>query len=132
MLFPVRLSVKGFWILLHLLILATEDIRERQVSMFVILELGLTGAVYAVWTGREPVLLPGMLLLLFSRFSKEQIGYGDSWLVLALGMWMEGPKLLFMLWAGLALGTASAVCLKKKELPLVPFLAAAYVLGEWI
>ena len=38
----------GLWILLHLLYLSVEDIRERQVSLFVIAELGGTGMIYAL------------------------------------------------------------------------------------
>jgi len=121
-----------FWILLHLLFLSVEDIREGQLSMPVILELGIVGIGYAVWTRQAPVLIPGLFLLLFSYFSKEQIGYGDGWLILVLGMWMEFHTLLMMFWRGLILSILSAACLGKKELPFVPFLTAAYIIGEWI
>lgn len=100
--------------------------------MAVIWELGVTGIGYAVLTGGSPELLPGLFLLLFSHFSKEQIGYGDSWLILVLGMWMKLQALLNMFFLGLLLGVVSAVIFRKKEQPLVPFLTAAYVIGEWI
>lgn len=120
------------WVLLHLLFLSAEDMREGKLTMAVILELGMTGIGYAALAGRPPELLPGLLLLLFSRLSKEQIGYGDSWLVLALGMWMELWALLRMLFLGIFLGSVWTVLRRKREQPLVPFLTAAYVIGEWM
>lgn len=121
-----------FWILLHLLFLSAEDIREGQLSMSVIAELGIVGIGHAVFYRQAPALIPGLVLLIFSYFSEEQIGYGDGWLVLALGMWMELHALLMMFWTGLILSAVSAVWLGKKELPFVPFLTAAYIIGEWI
>lgn len=61
----------GLWILLHLLYLSVEDIRERQVSLFVIAELGGTGMIYALIVGYVPQPLPGILILLLGRFSNE-------------------------------------------------------------
>lgn len=132
MLFQVRFAMSRLWVLLHLLILSAEDVKERQLSMAVIWELGAAGIGYAAVTGQMPVWIPGLSLLIFSYLSKEQIGYGDGWLVLALGMWMKLQQLLNMLWLGLLLSAASAVLFRKKELPLVPFLTAAYVIGEWM
>lgn len=132
MLFQMRFFMSRLWVLLHLLILSAEDVKERQLPMAVIWELGVTGIGYAVLTGRLPALLPGLSLLAFSYFCKEQIGYGDSWLILALGMWMKLGELLHMFGLGLLLGVICAISFRKKELPLVPFLTAAYVIGEWI
>lgn len=132
MLFPMQFPMSRLWVLLHLLVLSAEDIKERQLSMAVIWELGVTGLGYAVLTGRIPELIPGLFLLIFSYFSKEQIGYGDSWLILVLGMWMRLRELLNLFCLGLFLGVVWAVFFRKKEQPLVPFLTAAYVIGEWI
>ena len=122
----------GLWILLHLLYLSVEDIRERQVSLFVIAELGGTGMIYALSVGYVPQPLPGILILLLGRFSNEQIGYGDGWLLLALGMWLPLKTLLWILFLGIGLGTLYALVFRVRELPLVPFLAAAYAAGGWL
>lgn len=100
--------------------------------MLLIWELGVTGIGYAVWTGQTPELAPGLFLMAFSFVSREQIGYGDSWLILVLGMWMQLGKLLNMFCLGLLLGIIWAFLFRKKEQPLVPFLTAAYVIGEWM
>lgn len=132
MLLPVQFSMSRLWVLLHLLVLSAEDIKERQLSMAVIWELGATGIGYAVLHGQTPELMPGLFLLIFGYLSKEQIGFGDGWLILVLGMWLRLRELLNMFCLGLLLGVLSAVFSGKKEQPLVPFLTAAYVIGEWM
>lgn len=120
------------WIVLHLLWLSAEDIQEGQLSMPVILELGIAGAIHGICTGGR--LSPGIgLCLLFTGYlSRERIGYGDGWLMLALGMWMTLPELLQMFFWGLILGMIYGVAAEKEEIPLVPFLGAAYLMKEWI
>lgn len=120
------------WILIHLLWLSAEDIRERQISMPAILELLGSGVLYGSAAGHTPQPVPGAVLLLLGFFSREQIGYGDGWLILALGMWLELPELLGMLFLGFGLLTLWAAAVRKGELPLVPFLTAAYVIGGWL
>lgn len=120
------------WVFLHLAVLSAEDMKERQLSMFLIWELGLTGIGYAVSTGKMPELIPGLLLMAFSSCSKEQLGYGDSWLILVLGMWMKLSELLQMLLLGLFLVTIWSVLCREKEQPFVPFLTAAYMIGGWM
>lgn len=120
------------WVLAHLLLLSAEDLKEHQISMPVILELGGTGFLYGMFTGHVPQLIPGCLLLFLGRVSREQIGYGDGWLFLALGMWLDLPELLWILFWGMGSGTLTALFLRKKELPLVPFLTMAYVIGVWL
>ena len=118
------------WIMCHLLWLAVEDAREKEVSMWIICELGVTGLISGLSAGRSICIWPGVFLLLFSVFSNEQVGYGDSWLILALGAWLSTEELLWMLVCGLGLAIGWALLVKKREIPLVPFLAAAYCLGE--
>ncbi len=117
------------WVLAHLLLLSVEDIKERKLCLMVILELGVTGLFHSVCTKVAPALLPGFFLLLLGRTSGEKIGYGDGYLVLALGMWMTGSEIWRMIACGALLCVASAACLEKQELPFVPFLTAAYLMG---
>lgn len=130
--FQMRREVKGLWILLHLLYLSAEDVKEHRISMPVILELGCTGMMHAAAEGRVPSLLPGCLVLFIAFFSKERIGYGDGWLILALGMWIDAAGLLRLFLGGVMLGFLYGLCFRKKELPLVPFLTAVYTMGEWM
>ena len=115
--------------LAHLLYLSAEDLREQQISILVVLELFGSGLLYGWAKGYSWQPFPGLLLLLFGYISQEQIGYGDGWLILALGMWLDLSELLWMLLIGMGLGGLSAFLLHKKELPLVPFLTVAYMIG---
>lgn len=115
-----------------MLFLSVEDMKGGQLSLSVILELGCSGILPVLCKGHVPQWGPGLFVLAAGYISREQIGYGDGWLLLALGMWMTFPELLFMLFLGMGLGILYGLCFRQKELPLVPFLTAAYVIGEWI
>lgn len=122
----------NLWVLGHLLLLSAEDIAEHRISLAVILELGGTGFFYAAASGRMPQIWPGIFLLVIGYFTQEKIGYGDGWLLLALGMWMEFRKLLWTFFGGIGFGSLYALLFCKKELPLVPFLTITYMMGEWL
>lgn len=117
------------WVLLFLGVLSIEDILEHQISMKWIGILGITGFIYSIWTKHIPVFWLGILLLLFSYVTREQIGYGDGFLVLVLGMWMDMGQLCNMLFIAAIISFLTAVCLKKRELPFVPFLTVGYIIG---
>ncbi len=119
----------SIWVLAHLFYLSAEDLKERRVSMIVVLELLGSGLLYGLTVGHTPQPVPGCLLLLLGYISREQIGYGDGWLMLSLGMWLDLTELLWMLFAGTGLGGLYGFLFHKKELPLVPFLTAAYMIG---
>lgn len=120
------------WLFAHLLLLSAEDVKERQLSMILIAELGIVGAVRLIWTCGRAVWIPGAVLLGLGYISGEKIGYGDGWLMLALGMWLPMESLLYMLWLGLLFCAVFSVLFGRKELPLVPFLTAAYVVGGFL
>ncbi len=122
----------GGWVGLHLLYLSWEDAKDRQISITVVAELGITGMVYCMLTANRPCLLPGFLLLLAGLLSAEAIGYGDGWLVLALGMWLDAQTLFLMLFLGMLLGIGFALSFQRREIPFVPFLGLAYILKEII
>ena len=113
----------SIWVLAHLLYLSAEDLKEHQVSMIVVLELLGSGLLYGLTVGHTPQPVPGCLLLLLGYISREQIGYGDGWLILSL------TELLWVLFGGTGLGGLYGFLFHKKELPLVPFLTAAYMIG---
>jgi len=121
-----------FWLLLHFVWLSAEDIREGELSMAVIAELGITGIIRAVRTGTAVEWVPGIILLFVGYATKEGIGYGDGWFVLALGAWLPLFCLLRVLGLGFLYCVIAAAVLGRKELPFVPFLAAAYITGEWL
>lgn len=121
-----------WWILLNLLVLSLEDIKEGQLSMAVIFQLAVTGGIHAAYTGQMPSVGPGLFLLGFGFFSGEKIGYGDGWLMVALGMWMTLPELFSVFSMGVGLCALYGICKKRPEVPLAPFLTFGYLIREWL
>lgn len=124
--------MERLWILGHLCFLSAEDIREHQVSLWVIGELGITGLLRSMAAGQPPHLFLGLLLLAAGFAGKEQIGYGDGWLFLALGMWLSAPELLLLFFLGTGAGALYGCWFRVREVPLIPFLTAAYLTGVWL
>lgn len=121
-----------WWVLAHLFFLSAEDIRTGELLMPAVWELAVGGAVRAFCLDHAVAWQPGIVLLFFSYLTKEQIGYGDSWLMLALGMWISAGELAFVFMAGLSLAAVFALLLGEREIPLVPFLTAAYLMKGWL
>lgn len=76
----------------------------------------------------------GLIFWFISRGTKEAIGYGDSWMIVLLGVYLGGVRLSELLMvafftAGLfALGILiRRKCRKGVSIPLVPFLAIGFV-----
>ena len=124
-------ELSWWWVLACLIVLAMEDIRDGWLSMPVIGILGITGIAGLLLLGRRTSLLPGLIILGSGFFSEEKIGYGDGYLMLALGTWLGILELLWILGIGLFMAVCISVVTHRKELPLVPFLTAAYILGRW-
>ena len=129
MLFPLQRNMSRLWILLHLLWLSAEDIRDQELSMFPIMVLGISGLVRAVAAGGRVEWIPGICLLALGAVTGERIGYGDGWLVLALGAWLERLELLRILGIGFLFWILFGTLTGKKEIPLVTFLTGAYLIG---
>lgn len=119
------------WVLLHLTVLSAEDLYSGFVSVCLIGTLGVSGTVSALLAGRTINALPGLGLLAIGYLSGERIGYGDGFLVLSLGTWMSMPELLGMVGTGILYAAGAAFLMRRKEMPLIPFLTAAYVLRGW-
>lgn len=78
--------------------------------------------------------ITGILFLLLSKATNQGIGYGDSWMILNLGLFTGIWKLCVIL--GIAflgitiiagLGVAGKVLKRKSRLPFLPFLLLGYL-----
>lgn len=125
--------------LLYLLALAVIDIRKREMPS-ALLAAGCAAAalVRALTPGVPPlsVLLGaavGTVFLLLSKMTREQIGYGDSILILCIGIFsgvLELLEVLFTAFLMSAVFSAAALAVRKfhrnTRYPFVPFLFVAY------
>lgn len=121
--------MRKVWIFAHLLVLSVQDIKEMQLSILWIAELGIVGLMRILYMGGTVEWLPGIVFLGMGYVSGEKVGYGDGWLLLSLGTWMSLEELLSMLSLGLLFCAVFSICSGRKELPLVPFLTAAWIMG---
>ncbi|MCM1267785.1 MAG: hypothetical protein NC302_07760 [Bacteroidales bacterium] len=74
-------------------------------------------------------LLPGAAFFLIGFITREKVGYGDGWVLLMIGLFLDLPRCFFILLAGLLIESAAALVLlafrkiqKDQEIPFCPFL----------
>lgn len=87
-----------------------------------------------VWSGWVTGGIPGGISLLLSLGTREQIGYGDGWILLIVG-WMLGVNagiIIGLLGLGCSFLVSAVILLSKKgnrntRLPFVPFLFLGYL-----
>lgn len=116
------------------------DLKYKEMPIWLsLVGVGL-GVVFCIEEGRTIIsiflaCIPGIAFLMFSKLTKEVIGYGDGILLLVMGFYLSLEKLLSI--GMLAFGIAGIVALvllvifRKKgsyEIPFIPFLSLAYAL----
>ena len=86
-----------------------------------------------IWMRMAGLALGGICFL-FSYCTREALGYGDSWLILILGIYLGIGKALVLLTVAFLL--AGLVCLvgllwkrwqRQQTIAFIPFLTVAYV-----
>lgn len=129
------------WMILVLLgVCSVSDARKKTMPAVLLILFSIAVVGFALFDNavstrfRVGGLFMGILFLLISKCSKEAIGYGDSWLILLLGIYLGYLRALGVLFgASLLAGVVSVLFLwkrgwkKKATLPFVPFLSIAYL-----
>lgn len=133
-------QIENWVIFLLLVICSVSDLRKRTIPILFLLILSVAVLGFTIFGDSVGVRLRvggallGILFLLISKCTKEAIGYGDSWLILLLGIqlgYLEAIGVLFA--ASLLAGVASLFFLWKcnwkrnTSLPFVPFLSISYL-----
>ena len=125
-----------------LLSLSVIDIHFRRIPVDILVMGSIAALVYQGITRQADLWMAaggagvGILFLLVSKVTREGFGYGDSWAILALGIYLGLWGVLDVL-AGTfcLLAAASLICLtakkmsRKHTIPFIPFLAAGYLLS---
>ena len=126
--------------LLFLIIIAVRDIQTREISV-VALVLGLFFSVgYHIVTRRMDVwsifggIFVGCIFMILSKVTKEGMGYGDSFVILILGIYLGFFDLLLVLsmtFFLLLCVSIPTLYIRKMSrtytLPFLPFLAGGYI-----
>lgn len=135
--------MKKIGIVLYLLWGSIQDIKTKTISSSY-LNLGMALGIFFLICGLKQKsigveeimvsLIPGSLLLVWGRVSKEKIGYGDGFLFLILGMCLEGIGVWYLCQLAFFLSAVYSVFMmgRKKlsgesKLAFVPFLFISYL-----
>lgn len=139
-----------FWIirgavLLFLLGGAVMDLRSRTLrAEFLFGFIGVGGLMNIFWHYQSPQsilagALPGILILLIGKFTKESIGYGDGLGILAVGVFVGARSCLLILTGAFLFsavyGLVSLLTKRKKSsdtIAFFPFLFAAALGGVFL
>lgn len=129
----------------YLFLLAFMDIHGRKLHLGILLTGIPLAVISRVVLGNIPAALvisgaaAGALFMIISRVTEEAFGYGDSILIMIMGIFLGIWDLLLMLVTAFFLAAVfSTVMLagryytRKSSFPFVPFLTAAYIGGMLI
>ena len=133
-------KIEDFIILVFLVLCSISDLRSKKISTVLLQVMSFVVVVFALKCGKQTVLdvaggiLIGILFFLVSKYTKEAIGYGDSWLMSLLGIYLGGIHLLEVVVAAFFLACMVSLVgivwkhwKKTVTLPFVPFLTIAYL-----
>lgn len=74
-------------------------------------------------------LVPGAVFFLLGFVTREKVGYGDGWVLLMIGLFLDFSRCFFILMAGLLIESMAVLVLlalrkikRDKEIPFCPFL----------
>lgn len=120
-----------------LAVLAVQDYRKRKLSLVVLTVLLIAAVCFRAYGGESISgwilsILPGVMFFLISYITREGIGYGDSYVILILGVYFgvwDTVGICFVAVFFMAFLSGIGMMMwnwkKTKRLPFLPFLAAA-------
>ena len=136
-------NVRYAGLFFYLTAAAVTDIRKKEVSirtagiaavLAVVLHIIAEETGFWVWLSG---LIPGILVLLTGRATKEAIGYGDGIAILICGLFLGVRGCMGSVIIGLFLTFPVSLILlirkkadRKSRIPFLPFLLAGY--GIWL
>lgn len=134
-------QIKEVLTVLFLAVTGWKDWKKREISLLLTGIYGLIGLGLSIYEGRtmEEWLVPlgvSMVMIAMSVLTRGEIGLGDGWIFLALGMMLTTESYIKtacigMMAAAVYSGVLLVICRKgrKTEIPLVPFLLIGYLGG---
>ncbi|MEF9916604.1 MAG: prepilin peptidase [Lachnospiraceae bacterium] len=133
-------KIENIMMLIFLFICTVYDIRMRGIpnlimysgsGLVIVLRCMKMEMPCFLWIGGG---ILGVFFLLISKYTKEALGYGDSWMILLLGVYLGLWNLLLLLSVALFLCSFGAMyqflrhkSAEKATLPFLPFLTIAFI-----
>lgn len=135
------IQIREVLTVLFLAVTGWKDWKKKEISLFLTGIYGIIGLGLSIHAGRtlEDWLVPlgvSLFMIAVSILTGGEIGLGDGWIFLALGMMLTTEIYIKMACIGMLAAAAYAgvllvICRKgrKTEIPLVPFLLIGYLGG---
>lgn len=128
------------WLLIFLFGCACMDLKTRSLPVWVLTLASVSIGIFRIcnWENRTFLWLGGagvgIMFFIISKYTGEAIGYGDSWMILLLGVYLGLWNVLWLLSIAFVLsGMVSVLVLGKNKyshkasFPFIPFLAVSYM-----
>lgn len=126
-------------------VICVFDIKRKKIPVYMLIILAAAGIISNFTVGEFDIekriiaLLPGMILLIVSMITKQQIGYGDGMIILIMGLYIDIDDILSIVLSSFLLSSIAAIILmtvfkKKKnfEMAFSPFLLIGYGLVKGV
>lgn len=127
-------------LMIFLFVASWIDIKKKQLPFLLLLIMSFATLILRIFwmedTLRSTIggIFIGLLFWGISKFTQESIGYGDSWIIILLGIYLGGMRTLeivFIASVGVSIFSIM-ICVRcgwkrNKTVPFVPFLTAAYL-----
>lgn len=126
-------------------VICVFDIKRKKIPVYMLIILAAAGIISNYTVGEFDIekriiaMLPGMILLIVSMITKQQIGYGDGMIILIMGLYIDIDDILSIVLSSFLLSSIAAIILmtvfkKKKnfEMAFSPFLLIGYGLVKGV
>lgn len=126
-------------------VICVFDIKRKKIPVYMLIILAAAGIISNFTIGEFDIekriiaMLPGMILLIVSMITKQQIGYGDGMIILIMGLYIDIDDILSIVLSSFLLSSIAAIILmtvfkKKKnfEMAFSPFLLIGYGLVKGV
>lgn len=126
-------------------VICVFDIIRKKIPVYMLIVLAAAGIISNFTVGEFDIekriiaMLPGMILLIVSMITKQQIGYGDGMIILIMGLYIDIDDILSIVLSSFLLSSIAAIILmtvfkKKKnfEMAFSPFLLIGYGLVKGV
>lgn len=121
-------------------ICSIEDIRKKQVQVYLVLVFGIIGMIFHLLYRSLSIgnifcgMMLGVILMVVSKITSGSVGMGDGLILMVTGVYLGIGSNVKLFFHGLLFAAIWSLVLivlfrktRRQEIPFVPFLLMAYV-----